>query len=539
MKIVLANCIGIDRNGWYIIPYASRWTTSARSYSDAFTYYPRDLAYLSSLLKCQTDHNITFIDGCFQRYDMNVYLEALLHHQPDWLVMESSSRTFLDDIWIAKNLKQRCGTKIIMTGQHPTAFPGEVANESDLVIEGDFILPVLRYFQDGNLNPTRKIISYSSSNLIDVNTLPFPEDTDISRYDYAEKGDPICQYKEIQFYASRGCPFQCQYCVASNCYFGKPVWQKRNIENIISEMGYLYQKYPKLEGLFFDDEIHNADIRFNKKLARAIIDAGFQNYHYNAMCAYHTFDTESLELMKSAGYYLLRIGIETASSSVAEKLNLGKKHNPEKLGIMLETAKKTGLLVYGTFMIGCPDSTHNDDLKTIELMHQLISTGLLFDCQISICTPQPGTPLYYDVLKHNLLDNHDWYAYDGGTDVVVSSPNYPAEEILKMREKALISYDTARKTNACDSFEKNLRMSSKKLKETPEKILIFRSSRSWHLELSLEGIKNTYPSANIFMFCHSHLIKDYKHKFPWLSFIPYPQTGFINQEYIDSELQQK
>ena len=64
MKIVLANSIGIDRHGYYIIHSPSRWSEGVRNAYHWFAYYPWELAYLSSLLKKNTQHQVALVDGC-------------------------------------------------------------------------------------------------------------------------------------------------------------------------------------------------------------------------------------------------------------------------------------------------------------------------------------------------------------------------------------------------------------------------------------------------------------------------------------------
>ena len=64
MKVVIANSVGIDKEGNYIIHSPSRWSVGVKDKSCWFAYYPWELAYLSSLLKSRTDFNVKMIDGC-------------------------------------------------------------------------------------------------------------------------------------------------------------------------------------------------------------------------------------------------------------------------------------------------------------------------------------------------------------------------------------------------------------------------------------------------------------------------------------------
>ena len=92
MNVVLANSIGIDKNGIHIIHSPSRWSEGVRHPHHWFAYYPWELAYLSSLLKQQTPHRVKLLDGCLMRCTADVYYRRIIAEAPDVLIMESGTR---------------------------------------------------------------------------------------------------------------------------------------------------------------------------------------------------------------------------------------------------------------------------------------------------------------------------------------------------------------------------------------------------------------------------------------------------------------
>ncbi len=68
-----------------------------------------------------------------------------------------------------------------------------------------------------------------------------------------------------------------------------------------------------MEGIFFDEEVHNGNKEFILNLTRAIREAGLEYLRYEAMCDIQLLDKETVAAMKSAGYYMLRVGIESGS----------------------------------------------------------------------------------------------------------------------------------------------------------------------------------------------------------------------------------
>lgn len=425
MKIVIANSVGKDLEGNYYIHFPSRWTARMGKIWD-FSFYPYELAYLSSLLKRETEHEIKMVDGNRLGLNSEEYINLITPEKPDWLIMETSSPLYGDDLTVALTLKKKFKTKIIFCGQHPTAFPGEVLNDGvDYVCLGEYEEMVLDLLTGKRPKEILGLYPNAMRPPLDVNKLPFPEDEDISRLDYDRIGG--CDFREIEFFASRGCPFACKFCVCGNLYYAKPNWRPRKIENIITEIKYLKKKYPPMQGIFFDEEDHVLNKKFVMELTEAIIKNGLNDLKYDAMCGYIGMDKEMLKAMKKAGYYKLRIGIETASQPVA-KMALGKRVDIDKLKEILSRAKDLGIKMYGTFTFGMMGATAEEDRKTLKLIKELLEKDLLYDYQRSISMPLPGTPFYYWAKNNQLLLTENWAEFDGGT-VVVNFPNYPKAEL--------------------------------------------------------------------------------------------------------------
>lgn len=425
MKVIIANSVGIDESGDHIVHFPSRWTASVGK-TKSFTYYPYELAYLSSLLKRETEYEVRMVDGNLLQLNADDYVKLLRKQQPDWLIMEPSTMTYKEDLKVALALKKDCGSKLIFTGQHATAFPNEtVADGIDYVCIGEYEYTLLDILKGIDTQKILGLYPNPRRPLLDVNDLPFPEDNDISRWNYINIGGS--EYKEIEMFASRGCPMSCVFCVCRHLYYGQPNWRPRNIKSITAEIKYLRSKYPQMEGIFFDEEEHNANKKFIMDLTKAIKENGLNYLKYNAMCGYWTLDKEIIEAMCEAGYYKLRIGIETASEIVARAMN--KKIDIPRLKAVLKIAKDVGMKMYGTFTFGAPYSTREEDMKTVRLVKELVDNDLLYDLQSSICTPQPGTPFYLWGEENGYLISKDWREYDGGTFAVVSYPNYSNREI--------------------------------------------------------------------------------------------------------------
>jgi len=440
MKVVLVNSIGIDSNGFYIIHSPSRWSQGVKHRQNWFAYYPWELAYLSSLIKAQTDFSVKLIDGCLNRDSSYTLFEKISKEQPDWLVMEPSTRVFQENLQLANKVKDRFNTKLVFVGQHASSFPDDLlANGVDYVCMGEYEQAVLELLKAKSSFGIEGVYPNERGNLVEIENLPWPEDYDVSRLAYAYPGEPSSEFIEIQMYATRGCLRQCNFCVAANVYYKKPNYRMRRIFDIVEEIKYLKAKYPVIEGIFFDEEVHNANKDFTLNLCQAIIDSKLNKLHFEAMCDLMLFDKEMLQKMKEAGYYKIRFGIESSSKEVMQAI--GKVIPEDALVDKLNQAKQAGLKTYGAFTVGASGSTKQLDKNTLNLIKQLMRNKLLDNLQISICTPQPGTPFYEHIKRNNYLATKDFNKYDGGNFSVIDYPYYKKEEIEEVARNGYLIRD--------------------------------------------------------------------------------------------------
>ena len=530
MKIVIANSVGVDSNGYHMVHVPSRWSLGVKNFTNC-GYYPWELAYTSSLLKRDTDHDIKFLDGVLNAWDFDTYMQRLREEKPDWLIMESSTRTIGEDLRLAKAAKNEFKTKVIMTGQHPMAHPEEVLKVADFVCIGEYEFAVLDLILGKNPKNIPGVYPNPRGELPDINLLPFPEDDDIRRIDYHE---PNCRFKQIQMYGSRGCPRRCNFCAAATLYYDQLNWRPRNVSNIIEEIKVLKKKYPEMEGVFFDEETHNIHKSFNIELAQEIQKAGLGNLKYEAMCEYVSLDEEALTKMKSAGYYKIRFGIETGSDHFAEQMTLLKKHDLIKLRSILNFGKDIGMRFYATISVGGLGSSPEEDQKTVDLVYELASKNLIHEIQVSINTPQPGTDFYNSCIEKGLLKTEtDNEGFDGNGHVVVEYPNYRAEQIQEKQREALTAFDFGKAKANASSFMDTAKRSLQSIPENSN-VLILRSARPWMIQNIIEAM-NQYRKIRVDLLGQDAITEELKCN-PGVKHAYSYGDGFFSPDTIDSYL---
>lgn len=426
MKVVVGTSTGVDQQGRYFVHYPSRWTSTVDR--NPFYFYPFEVGYASTLLKRDTHCDVKMIDAGLQALDRHAYAQALEAEGPDVVVIESATRCFPDDLAVLQRVKASTGCVVVLVGQHAAAFEEEARTIADHVIPGEYesaLLELIRALQDAHEPPGLP----ERRRFVEVDELSWPEDEDVSRLDYVGPL-PGHRYRQIHMYASRGCPMRCDYCVAVHVYYESPNWRRRDPDDVLAEMVHLEHKYRgRFDGFFFDEEVHFLNKRFILELCEKMIAADLGHLRHTAMGTYFSLDEEMLTAMHAAGYRQLKLGIETASANIAEQMGLGKKHDLDKLREVLRIARDLGLESYGNFVVGANGSSYAADMETAGLVRELLSEGLLHEMQVSICTPQPGTPFFTWCTENGYLMPVDWSAFDGLLGSVVSYPHYTKAQI--------------------------------------------------------------------------------------------------------------
>lgn len=432
MKIVIATPPGILDNGKHVMLFPSRcdWVGE---FAPGTQYYPYELAYLSALLKRETDHEVVMLDGCVNQTDPDTYTQQIAELSPDLLITECGHLTYptMTRIMQEVNPPQR-----IITGPYASRFPLQASDDGWQVIEGEYEAQIYNLLT-GNEIPER----------VDLDWLPLPEDEDLNRLDYFDEA--CIDRGVIQAYATRGCPMACDFCIAPIYYgghkFSRSSHRVRQPDLICDEIEHLANKYGDgFTGVFWNDETHNGNKRWLAEFAGTLIERNLNGYHYDAMCGYWGWSEELVALIARAGYKQLRIGFETLDEMVSS--GIGKRVVPGKLRQLLVWLRHYGIRAHGTVMIGLPGSTRVTDMRTLELLLDMKADGLWNTCQHSPATPNPGTPFYWQAkregwLTTDKLEDYHW------RNVVLSYPDYSREQIEEVRQAYYLLRANVRREN--------------------------------------------------------------------------------------------
>ena len=119
---------------------------------------------------------------------------------------------------------------------------------------------------------------------------------------------------------------------------------------------------------------------------------------------------EDYRLMRRAGFRFILFGLESASNYTLERIN--KKLKVETIMKSCKEAKNAGLSPHITIMFGYPWEKKEDIENTLKLGSFLLRKNLAKTMQATIVIPYPGTSLYAECAKEDLLLTNEWDRFD-------------------------------------------------------------------------------------------------------------------------------
>jgi len=398
MKIGLINPKGLktnDNNLAEIFQSTSDFQSYTGSLSGAFG---TGLLVIASLTP---DHiEIEIIDENFDDIDFG--------KDYDLIGISAMTHQALRAYEIADEFRRR-GVIVAIGGIHATVLPYEAKSHCDSVFigEAEHTWPLfLENFMDGNISDF-----YKSEKAVDMTSLPTPS------YNLVKKEN----YKVIWMQIGRGCPHDCEFCVASNVYGYK--YRHKTLKQIIDEIESIRTIWPNVRINFADDNLF-LNKEFSKELVRYLKGINIRWFAQTDISISN--DEGFIKDLKSAGCTTLFIGFESISESSLSQINKNfwKLKQLNNYPEAIKKIQSQGIGIVGAFIIGFDGDTK----ETINKLSDFILDNNIFIPQITVLTPLPGSRLYERLKKENRLTFKPWSNYTF-TEVNYIPKNMTDEEL--------------------------------------------------------------------------------------------------------------
>jgi anaerobic magnesium-protoporphyrin IX monomethyl ester cyclase len=304
----------------------------------------------------------------------------------------------------ASEVLERSGADICVIGEGEVTFSEIVAAYEELpqALRG---IDGVAFLEDGQVVMTR-----TRTSIPDLDTIPFPlrelvNDDDFCGLTYS-KARP-----NTEMVITRGCPLRCVFCANPVFRFQKgPLFRSRSPENIAAEVTELYQRGYR-EIYLHSDEL-NVRLDWSIDVCKAIAALQYKDLYFQCNMRVVPMSAELAYWMKQAGFWLVRIGLETSSFRVLRGIR--KRMTWERTVKACTLLRAQGIKVFGFTMMfnfweddgELQHETPAEVRQTIRDIYRLWRKGLLNYTSWTFAIPVQGAELYDIALRHRMIDEN-------------------------------------------------------------------------------------------------------------------------------------
>ena len=295
----------------------------------------------------------------------------------DLVAISTLSAQAFETYAVADRLRSR-GVRVALGGLHASALPVEAARHADFVVvgEGERAWPeVVRRVERGE-GPG--ILRAEDFEPVDVAALPVP------RYDLLGSRP----YGRYTVQTVRGCPWRCDFC-ASTVMLQRP-YRKRPVAHVVRDVQAILRHDPDAFLELADDNTF-VDPVWGLELCHALEPLGLRWFtETDLSIADHP---ELLRALARSGCRQVLIGLESPDRASLEGLELRSDFKARRADGAAEAIRRIqahGITVNGCFVLGLDRHDPSVFARVVEFAEEVA----LYDVQVTVLTPFPGTPLH-------------------------------------------------------------------------------------------------------------------------------------------------
>ncbi len=277
---------------------------------------------------------------------------------------------------------------------------------------------------DGTLSlaPARK-------ELPDLDTLPLPARWKLPLHQYqANSVNFLRSMRTTGIVTSRGCAFTCTFC-AKNMWKKErrhsPTFVADEIQHCVEDLG--------ITGFRFYDETFTTSRQFVVDFCEELLRRDVR-VDWNCFSRVDCIDEELVHLMKAAGCFQLKFGVESGTDKGLELTN--KKITREQAVEAIRVTKKAGVETQVSIILGLPGETKKDMQETVRFAKKLNPDLIGFN----IFKPIPGSVLFKQLRKKDEILMTRWEDLSIKVPTYVVKGEHTTESMQQMLRFAYYSY---------------------------------------------------------------------------------------------------
>lgn len=329
--------------------------------------------------------------GMTPRHHEVVYLEVdQAEASRDWPEFDLVAiSTFTAQAFESYRLADRyraAGTPVVIGGLHATAMPDEASAHADAVIVGEGELVWLDVLSDAEARRLKPFYR-SEGREFDLADAPMPafELLDIDRYN------------RLTVQTTRGCPWRCAFCASSILLTQR--YKHKPIAKVLAEVDRIRELWnrPFIE---FADDNSFVNRAYWKQLLPELAKRRVKWFSETDISV--ADDDELLVMLREAGCVEVLIGLESPVAAGLEGLEQRSDWKRRRLPDYERAIRRIqshGIRVNGCFILGL-DGQGPDIFDAVFDCARRLE---LYDVQITLQTPFPGTPLYASLLRQGRM----------------------------------------------------------------------------------------------------------------------------------------
>ncbi len=317
------------------------------------------------------------------------------------------------------------GIKILFGGPEVSFETEKIMKEEsyiDYIVFGEGELTFREFIKEINsLKPEMgniKGLAYRENDVVKVNAIRgLIENLDTIRYPYDE--DENFEDKIIYYESSRGCPFNCSFCMSSIDKKTRTFSMQRVKSDLKTILG------TKARQIKFIDRTFNVDYKRSMEIMNFIVEHNINSMTIHFEITADIMNDEFLNFLSNMPVNMFQFEIGVQSLNIDTLCEINRHMSIEKLNnVVGRIRENNNIHIHLDLIAGLPFENYESFKKSFDGIYRLNIEKI----QLGFLKVLKGTKIYYDKDKHN-IKHRKKAPYE-----VISTKYISLEEILKLKK---------------------------------------------------------------------------------------------------------